>query len=685
MLCSARELRLATDGEGLLILSPAAPAGMALAELFPVDWILDLEVTPNRSDLLSHLGLAREVGALTGLAVRNPLDAMETPPGEVPGTLPVVIAANARAGCPFYTACVIDGITVGPSPDWLRERLEAVGLRPINNVVDVTNYVMLELGQPLHAFDAARVGLSGIGVRLASPGEELKALDGRTYKLAAHHLVNAQISVEKIDGSEQAQGLAGLMGGEDSGVTAATRSIILEAAYFTPTWVRRTARELGLNSDASYRFERGVDPEGIVPASRRAQDLILRLCGGESRGLSESHPLAGHDGLGGAKDIEVMLRPERCRAMLGVALSDERIAEILAGFGLQNVANTRAEPAYPERETWWRIPSYRLDLRREIDLIEEVARVHGLDDVPASQEAWLSPSSASDHEYDFQLALKRQMAGLGFVEARHGSLVRHDPAAGGVPLRNPLSEENAVLRGTMLPGLLATAGRNARQGAGALRLFEIGRLFTPELPAGQPEPVRLALLITGPVHPATWRRGDPARPLDLYDLRAVLDRLAAPRRVQLRPLDPRPETGANMALAAEILIDGQPAGSAGQLSPAFARELELRGEVLMAEIPLAALATAAASERKFAPVPRFPSVTRDLAVVIERRVGHEELSAVLDHAREPLLVDVALFDVFTDDQGEKIAADRKSLAYSLTYRAPIGRSRQRRSTPRTCA
>ena len=276
MLCSARELRLSDDAEGLLILAPDARVGAPISEIFPGDTILDLEITPNRSDLLSHLGLAREVHALSG---RPLLPAVAVaagggwPADGESGAVRVAVAAEARGACPYYTARVLEGVQVGPSPEWLRQRLEAVGLRSINNVVDVTNFVMLELGQPLHAFDAAHIGEAGIEVRLAHPGEELLALDGRTYKLAPDHLVIAQHG-------GRAEGLAGVMGGEESGVKAGTTRIILEAACFSARGIRRTARTLGLNSDASYRFERGVDPAGVLAAARRAEGLLRELAGG---------------------------------------------------------------------------------------------------------------------------------------------------------------------------------------------------------------------------------------------------------------------------------------------------------------------------------------------------------------------------------------------------------------------
>ena len=404
MLCSARELRLAEDSAGLLILPESAPVGAPIGDLFPTDTIFDLEITPNRPDLLSHVGLAREVAALTGKALRNPVDSIETPVGGDPAAhLPVLVAANARDACPYYSARLLDGIKVGPSPDWLRSRLEAVGARSINNVVDVTNFVMLELGQPLHAFDAAHIGDAGLGVRLANAGEELLALDGRTYKLQPHHLV-----IARMDG--QAEGLAGIMGGEESGVTARTTSLVLESAFFAPAGIRRTARELGLSSDASYRFERGVNPAGVMAASRRAEDLLLEIGGGTSRGVAQTHLLPGQmDEL----TPEVSLRLERVRQVLGTEIDGARVEEILAGFGLEKIDEDASDET-----TTWRIPAHRTDLRREIDLVEEVARVYGLEEVPSRSQATFAPASSVDAEYDFLMELRRTLVGLGFAEAR---------------------------------------------------------------------------------------------------------------------------------------------------------------------------------------------------------------------------------------------------------------------------
>ena len=542
---------------------------------------------------------------------------METPVGGDPAAhLPVMVAANAREACPYYTARLLDDVRVGPSPEWLRSKLESVGVRSINNVVDVTNFVMLELGQPLHAFDAVQVGEAGLGVRLATAGEELLALDGRTYKLQPHHLV-----VARLDG--QAEGLAGIMGGEESGVTARTTNLVLESAYFTPAGIRRTARELGLSSDASYRFERGVNLAGVMAASRRAEDLLLEICGGTSRGVTQTHLLPGQLE---ALRPSISLRLARCQQVLGTGIDEVRIDEILTSLGLE-----KTDEDSGEQTSAWRVPAHRTDLRREIDLIEEIARVYGLDAVPGLARGSFTPTSPVDADYDFLMALRRQLVGLGFTEARNVSLVREGPGAGGVPLKNPLGEESARLRGTLLPGLLASAGRNVRQGLADLRLFEIGRVFAPGTPLGQGESVCVGLVITGGASPAAWRHGGDRRDLDLHDLRGVLERLVGVP-MELRPVPPgssHPD-GGNLALMAEVWLNGEPAGSLGQLAPSRAKALELRGDVLVAELLVAALRKSAGVARSFLPLARFPSVTRDLALVVDRAAPNGEIVATLE-------------------------------------------------------
>lgn len=694
MLCSGKELGVADDAAGLLILPANARVGAPIGELFPADTILDLEITPNRPDLLSHAGLAREVAALTGRKCLWPGEAvwraLPRVRDHVEEITVRVAPGAAAAACPFYSARVVVGVAVGPSPAWLRDRLESVGVRSINNVVDVTNYVMLEMGQPLHAFDAERLhpGLdptmatprqTGIEVRMAHPGEELRALDGRTYRLGSDHLVIAEAAGGA--GSGRALALAGVMGGEETGVTTTTRTVILESAYFAPANIRRTSRELGLASDSSYRFERGVDLGQTDEASLRATQLLLQVAGGEGRGMYLAV---------GARDLAlfsvdgrtVALRPERARRLLGVNdVTDERMDEILRGFGLSR-AGGNAGP--------WRIPSYRQDLAREVDLIEEIARVVGLDAVPASRRTLATDTSATDRAFDFQVDLRRRLVGLGFAEARTSTLVPERAAREDAPffssqpepeparLKNPLSEEATTLRPSLVPGLLAAAAHNARVGVADLRLFEVGRVFRADgngsaIANGTPEPMRVGLLLTGAAASRTWRGAHDPRENDLADLRAAVERLL-PTAVGVSVTFRRVENPA-LALAVEIIAtttgdDNRKLGDAGQVRPARAKELDVRAPLLVAELDVAALAALRpAAGAKFTALPRFPSVTRDLAVVVPATLPHGEIEWTLRGAGEPLLADVALFDVFTDPTGERVPAGQRSLAYSLTYRA----------------
>lgn len=679
MLCSGKELGVAEDSAGLLILPAEARVGAPIGELFPEDTVFDLEITPNRPDLLSHAGLAREIAALSGRRCLWPGDAVwRALPRVRPHVeeISVKVARDAAAACPFYSARVLVNVEVKPSPAWLRDRLESVGLRSINNVVDVTNYVMLEMGQPLHAFDAEKIhpGLNpamdtplqtGIEVRLGrAGGEELRALDGRVYRLGPDHLVIAEAGERG-----RALALAGIMGGEETGVTATTRTVILESAYFAPGLIRRTSRELGLASDSSYRFERGVDLGQTDDASLRAAQLLLKVAGAEGRGMYlavgerdlEQFPVDGRS---------VTLRPERARRLLGVDVSDERMDEILRGFGL-----SRAGAGGP-----WRVPTHRGDLLREVDLIEEIARVIGLDAVPSSRRTAATDTSATDREFDFTMDLRRRLVGLGFAEARTSTLVperaaREDaPFSAGVEparLKNPLSEEATTLRPSLIPGLLTAAAHNARVGVADLRLFEIGRVFRADgrgqaTADGTPEPTRLGLLLTGGAGRRTWRDKDP-RELDLADLRAAVEGLLP---VGVSHVGFHRVENPALALALEIRAAGRVLGHAGQIRPARAKELDVRAPLFVAELDVAALcALRPEAGAKFAALPRFPSVTRDLAIVVPASLAHGAIEDALREGNEPLLTGVELFDVFTDPTGQRVPAGRRSLAYSLTYRA----------------
>jgi phenylalanyl-tRNA synthetase beta chain len=631
MMCSAKELRLAEDAEGLLILPADTKIGTPISEIFPPETTVEVEITSNRPDWLSLVGIAREVAANTGLSLQEPV----LPTGSAHEDESVACIDDSHA-CPFYSARRISGVKVGASPDWLARRLEAVGLRPINNVVDVTNYVMMELGQPLHAFDAAKVS-GGIVVRRAAADEKFLALDGREYALRSTDLVIAD--------SAAPLALAGVMGGENSGVTEVTTDVLLESAYFDPPTVRVTARALDLHSDSSYRFERGVNPAGVLAASERAVQLITEIAGG----TPEETACAA----GALPPLEwtVNLRYGRCRGLLGVELSDEEIDGSLQKLGLKKIS------ADAEAATW-QVPAYRGDLTRDVDLIEEVIRLVGIERVAGQVSGMPAHASAADAAYDATMELRRMLTGMGFSECRTSTLVAKPEGDDFIALRNPLGEEQSALRPSLLGGMFGAMERNLNYGTATVRLFEIGRVFAP---GTEEEIFQLALIATGPRAARTWRDGEMGA-LDLFDLRGVVETLAPGVEFARKADGP---FGVNL----EVRIGGFVAGTLGQLSPRAARDLSARNTVVAAELRLDTLQAAGLAVRTFVPSPKFPAITRDIAAVLPRGLGFGEVERVIRAAAEPLLAGIEPFDVFTDDSGEKLAADKKSLAFSLTFRS----------------
>ncbi len=617
MLCSPSELHLSADSEGLLILSPEAEIGAPIGSLFPADTILDVEITPNRSDLLSYVGLAREIAALTGKTAQLPQIAEPTVIHNAE------VSISALRECPLYSARRIENVTVGPSPEWLRAKLEAAGLRAINNVVDITNFVMLELGQPLHAFDADKLQ-GGIHVRLAAEGETFLALDGRTYPIRPDMLMIADRA--------RAVAIAGVMGGEDTGVTATTRNVLLESAWFLPSSVRRTARTLNLPSDASYRFERGVDPAMTLRASQRATQLLHEIAAGQP---TADTVVAGQVP---PPPEPVRLRYRRCEELLGVSIPHETIDLILAGFGLQR------RDASADSATWI-IPSFRADLQREVDLIEEVVRQYGIDKIPGENRSVFTPISTADRAYDFRSKVRHRLSARGFSEARTSALIPRQIeqiAGGAVELRNPLSEDHVALRPSLLPGLLGVLERNTRAGAQSVRLFELGRTFAPPDAA---EKHSLALLCSGDVRSQVhWRAGE-RRQLDLFDLKGALESVA-PGAATFR----RGEK-AGLPFAAEIVARDRVIGYAGQLASGDAEKLGATAPVFVLEIHLDAIADEIARPVRFAELDKFPSVTRDVALIVPDSVTHAEIERVLHAGHEPLLTSVQVFDLFTGQDG----------------------------------
>ncbi len=633
MLCSAKELGLAEDASGLMILSADAPIGKPLSELFPTDTILDLEVTPDRPDLLSYRGIARELAVI--FRVSAPEETRREDPKVVIDPDRVRIAAPDA--CPFVSFQEIRGVKIGPSPAWLSSRLSAAGIRPINNVVDITNYVMFETGKPLHAYDLAHVE-GGIEVRMAENGEQLLALDGKSYELNRSHLVIAD--------QRKVIGIAGVMGGEETGVTDQTSDILLESAYFAPAIVRTMSRGLGLISDASYRFERGTDPASVLPSAMRAIDLILEVAGGKTVG-----PIAVA-GQSPAAPEPVLFRQGRCDALLGIPVPDA--TKLLERIGLKSVGKER-----------WQVPTYRPDLRREVDLIEEVCRYHGIQKIPGHLSGRATPSSTVDHDHDRELRLRRRLAGLGLLEARSLVLVDEGaleeslfPTQNVFRLKNPLADDQKILRPSLLSGLLRSAERNFNRGLSSVALFEIGRVFHPE---GNEEPTHIGILLAGENSAPSWNQHP--RPFDLFDLKAFVQQVVN-GEIHLR----RTEPNRLAALICDVTgADASVLGSLGQLRPTRARDFGSRYPVFVAELAL----TADRNSQPFRlrALDRFPSVTRDIAFLAVRDLKFAKVLETLKSGNEPLLADIQIFDLFVDPSGQKIPKDRKSIACSLTYRA----------------
>jgi len=634
MLCSAIELGLGQDAAGLLILSPEAKIGASIDDLFPGDTILDVEITPNRGDLLSHFGLAREIAALTGKKLK-------LAPSEAKIDIKMSdVMISATHECPFFSARRIENVKVGPSPQWLRAKIESVGIRSINNVVDISNFVMLELGQPTHAFDAEKLK-GGINVRLARDGEKFLALDGKTYSLGPNNLVVAD--------QERAVGIAGVMGGEETGVTESTKSILLESAYFWPASVRRTARTLNLPSDASYRFERGVDSEMVLRASHRAIELIREIAGGTpAKEIEAAGEVPANPG-------DVSLSYEKCDRIVGIGIKPKTVDEILKGFGLEK---TKSERKSKNETSIWKIPSYRRDLQRDVDLIEEVVRAFGVDKVPGTDRSRFTPSSAADHSHDLESAFRERLVAHGLSEARTSKLIRRSASAfseNAIELRNPLSEDHVALRPSLISGLLEVLERNVRAGAETVAIFEIGRAFIP--PSGKEER-HLGILLWGNLFRSRNWRSQTNRGLDLFDLKGALECVVP-------DLSFRPAKYPDLALAVDVWSGDRMVGFGGQL---LATKSSAPGPALIAELHADLPLVVGESARKFRELDRYPSITRDIAMIVPEEISHAEILRAIQEPKEPLLESVALFDLFAGESAAGLGAARKSLAYRLTYR-----------------
>jgi phenylalanyl-tRNA synthetase beta chain len=620
--------------------------GLALEglETDGADAVLDLDITTNRVDCMNVYGVAREVSVLYGVPLR-PLDLSVTETGaRAAQALEVVIEAPDL--CPRFSARVLD-VRLGPSPAWIRDRLEQVGVRPIHNVVDLTNYVMMEMGHPSHAFDLARIPGGQLIVRWAREGEHLTTLDGIERVLGPRHGV--------VAGREGALALAGVMGGASSEVSEATRTVALEAAYWDPLSIRRAARSLGMHTEASHRFERGADVEGTVAATARIAHLLAKIGAGSARpGLIDIHP-------GRRAPRQVALRPARTDAVLGTAVPDDRAVAILKGLGFEPGA------ASAEARTFT-VPTWRGDVSREIDLIEEVGRHHGLDRIPATVPAAHGAEGLRPHQAR-ERRVRDVLVAAGLTEVITHAFVSDALAAGSPPrvaVANPLSEEQGVLRSSLVvPGLLSTLRTNLRQGRRDVALFEMGRVFLPR--EGAPaEEHRLGVLLAGQAGPAHWSAR--ARAVDFFDLKGLFEVLAD--RLGLRPFalaaHGLPEL-LHPGKGARLADDGGVAGWLGALHPDILRAWDVRGEVYAAELSLDPLLAARPAPARYRALARAPQVLRDLSVVCDRSLSAAELEGRVRAAGGDRLRSVRVVDRY---EGPPVPAGKVSVTLTLAFQDP---------------
>ncbi len=649
MLCAEDELGLSTDHVGLMEIPQDLPLGRDFAEAMGLaDTVLEVAITANRADCLSVLGLAREVAALLDRPLRHP----EVNVAPAPGSgLQARVTILDPVHCPRYAARLLTGLTVKPSPFWLRRRLQVAGLRAINNLVDVTNYVLLEFGQPLHAFDFTRLAGGEIVVRLPRPGEEsFTTLDGAERRLEPETLL--------ICDAERPVALAGVMGGLDSEVTGSTTQVLIESAYFNPRTIRRTSKRLGLSTEASYRFERGVDPDGLIHALERATQLMCEVGGGQAAAarLDEYPTPIQHPRLN--------LRVSRANQVLGTDFSSEQMLHLLRRLHLPALAVDAENLAL-------QVPSFRGDLEREIDLIEEIARLAGYDAIPVTLARGVVATRRPGPAVRLEKKAKELLLGLGFFEVvtysfqseRLGSLTAAD-AAPMLRLANPLSEEQAVMRTSLLPGLLEALRRNTLKQILNVRLFEISKTFTPR--PGEALPLEehwLTGVMYGAREEVAWNTTREA--VNFFDLKGAAETLLDGLLVPDVTFVPEGLPG-YLCAGARVFSGRHELGVLGQLQPEIGDKLNLEGDLYVFNLDFAALCRTAATPL-FTPLPRYPAVYRDIALVLLESVPAAQVSETLYQYGRPWLVEARLFDVYS---GDPVPAGKRSLAFRLSYRDP---------------
>ncbi|MDR0477898.1 MAG: phenylalanine--tRNA ligase subunit beta [Desulfobulbaceae bacterium] len=663
MICSERELGLSHDHSGIMELPDGTEDGQVFIDALGMrDTLFEVELTPNRPDCAAVIGIARELAGKLAEPLCLPAVAMP----DNPGSASFSVTIEAPELCPRYSARLVKGVKIAPSPWWLRKRLMAIGLRPINNVVDITNYVMMEYGQPLHAFDFDTLAGSRIIVR--APGDVEKhfvTLDGSERALDDQTLL--------ICDGEKPVALAGVMGGLNSEVTAKTVNVLLESACFAPVSIRKTARLLGLVSDASWRFERGVDVENTITVLNRAAALLVEVAGGsQEAGWIDVYP-------GKKQPLAIPISAARTSRLIGVRFSSEEIISLLTGIGI--VCKKIDDDLLHVTP-----PAFRVDLEREADLVEEVARLYGYDAIPMRQPLAALSYPDQDLAREKRLRAAAIMTSLGYHEAinysfttsKFGdmlSLAADDARRRAVRLRNPLSEEMDCLRSMLLPGLLENIRRNISYQNTSIKLFEIGKVFVPKGQDVQPdEKVVLSGVLTGNSFSGAPPLHFPERAVDIFDARGAVEFLLEEMGIPcgadvirvIHPFDDGIDSFAEPETALIFFAGGAVLGKAGMIKPAVLRAFGVKQDVAFFTLDFDALCALPVKKAQFAPLPAYPAVTRDIALLVADRVAAGDMVEAVRASGEKLIESVALFDIF---RGGSLPPGTKSVALSITYRS----------------
>ena len=657
MLCSQTELELGLDGSGLMILDRDLQPGVSLKTALTLsDHTLEIGLTPNRPDCLSMMGVAREIAAIQGVSMTLPVFNLPDAEGDIDTFASVTI--DAPDHCPRYAGRLLDRITVAPSPHWLQDRLRSVGVRPINNLVDVTNFVMLETGQPLHAFDFDNLAGHRIVVRTAAAGESFTTLDQKSRRLTDQMLM--------ICDGEKPVAVGGVMGGLNSEIEASTTRVLVESACFDPISIRKTAKALGLNTDASHRFERGVDPDGTLFALDRAAGLMAELGQGRLVGgtIDEDFRTSG--------PLELSLSVSATNNLLGTDLDGGRMSTLLESIAFK-------VEAVDKEDLRVKVPSFRVDVTRPRDLMEEVARLSGYNQIPTTFPALPAKGTHPSPMMVRRNKVRDILSGFGFSEMINYSFIsaescdriqlgEDDPRRSHVALLNPISEEQAVMRTTMIPGMLEAAQRNISRQQTSLRLFEVGKVFLPQTDAPLPlEKEMLVGLWTGPRVKSAWHTQEAV--CDFFDIKGVVEGMALALGISALSFTALPDDQHSYTRAghtAQVLHGGQKLGIVGEVAAPVADSYSLRQTTFVFELDLEMLGRLLPEGKQMVPVARFPSTARDITVIVDHEIESSRLLDAVTQFGEKLVEDMYLFDVF---DGGPIPDGKKSVSFRIIYRS----------------